>query len=127
MVTAFAKVKVKAVIALIPHILNRHHPTSIAFHHLLFGLTRLHYHLNSVLVRLVTSHFQALVRGCEVTVLAEAEVRAVGAHKAGPDNWLHIAAHTFLLIMRRQTIRQQRNLHAFKWMLLAQNLAYIQC
>ena len=99
LVASFTEVKIEAVVTLVSNILQRHLPTPIALDYFFNSLSRLNNHFDSMLIRLVTPNFQGLEWGCEVAVLAKTEVRAVGTHKAGTYNWLHIASYAFVLVM----------------------------
>lgn len=100
---SFAKIEVKAVVAFVSRILNRHLPASVALD-LLLGLAGLNDHLDPMLVRHMTPHLQALIGSGEVTILAQAEMRAVGAYKAGPNDRLHVAPDALVLVMRSQPV-----------------------
>lgn len=99
LVAVVAEVKVKAVVALVPHVLYRHLSTTVALHHFFYHLPWLHYDLNAVLLRGMASHFEGLERSCKVAVLAEAEVRAVCTDKASTYDWLHVAANALVLVV----------------------------
>ena len=100
LVAVVAEVEVEAVVALVPHVLDRHLSAPVALHHLLHRLPGLHYDLDAVLFRGVAPDLECLERSGEVAVLAEAEMGAVCAHKAGAYDWLHVAADTLVLVVR---------------------------
>lgn len=100
----FTQVEVEAIVAFVANIMNRHFSTAIALDDLLFVLSGLYYDFNPVLVWLMPSYLQTLIRSRKIAILAEAKVRTVCTNKAGSYNRLHIAADAFVLTMCRQSI-----------------------
>lgn len=124
MIALLTEVKVKAVVALIPHILNGHLPAPIALHILLNCLPGLNYELNTMLLS-VASYFKVLEWSSEVTVLTKREMVAVGADEASSDNRPHIATDALVLVVGCESICYQRKLNARKQMVLAKYILFL--
>lgn len=104
-ITLLTEIEIKAVVALVSHVLDGHLLTPITLHVLFNSLSRLNNKLNFVFL-CVASHLQILIRSGEVTVLAKAEMIAIGADKTSTDDWSHVATHTLVLVMSSQAISQ---------------------
>ena len=100
-VAFLAKVEIKAIVALVSYADNRHLLAPMTLDILPYLLARLHDQLYPVSLMVMPTHlqFSIFIGPCEVTVLAEAEVATIRAHEAASDDWPHITAYTFIIVV----------------------------
>lgn len=100
-----AVVEVEAMVTLVSHVLNGENATPIALYLLFDGLTRLHndFYL-MVLIVVMPANVQTLIGCREVTVLAQAEMRATRTNETDTNDGFHIATHALVITMSSQPI-----------------------
>jgi len=105
------KVKIKAILALVPNSNYRHHLTPMTLHKLSDLLSWLDDKLNPVSFWIMTSSLNfdlvKLLASRKVAILAWAEMGAVGTYEARSNDRPHIAAYTHVISVSRESICQQ--------------------
>lgn len=100
-----AVIKIETLIALVPHISNRQHATSITFDCFFYCLTRFHDYFNAMFFRVfVAAYLQTFVGCSKVAVLTQTKVRATCANKTCPYNWLHITTDALVIAVGSQPV-----------------------
>jgi hypothetical protein len=105
-VALFAEIEIEALIAFVPNVGDWHDTAPITLDVLLHSLAGLDNSFNMVRLGIVSSDSQALIGGCEVTILAQTKMRAICAYKTSTDDRLHVATHTFIVAVSSQAVSQ---------------------
>lgn len=100
-ITFFAQVEIKAVLTFVSHSDDRHHLAAVTFHKFSDLLSGLYDEFNPVgfVIMAPRLNLIKLLRSCEITILAEAEMRAICAYKTCTDYRPHITTYAHVIIM----------------------------
>jgi hypothetical protein len=104
LITLFAQIKVKTIIALVSYVLYWHLAASIAFDSFFDSLSGFDNDFNPVFLGIVASDPQAFVGRSKIAVLAQTKMRAIRTNKTSTYNWFHIAADAFEVAVSGQSV-----------------------
>lgn len=123
LVADFAQVKAKALLALVARSQYGRHLAAGTLDSFLGDFARFHKHLNTLMSLVVVATHLYLLQVClvvrEETVLAEAELIAVGADEAGAYDRFHVACDTLLVVVEDETVRKLLQLKQFEFVIVA--------
>lgn len=100
-ITFFAQVEIKAILTFVSHPDDRHHLAAVTFHKFSDLLSGLYDEFNPVGFVIMAPRLDLvkLLRSREITILAEAEMRAISAYKTCTNYRPHIASDAHVIIV----------------------------